>query len=198
MSWARTRVRVRSDGAGGGGPGPARRCGRRCSRALRRRHRPLLLCRQRVAAAGPGVSPLPDTPAVSRAAVGVPAAPVPLAPAAIAKPEAPAAKPVGKMQVQLAAVDSEEAAKAEWQRLAKRMPELLGERRPSFQRAERDGKAVWRVRTGGFADTAGGDRVLWEAARQGRKLHDCQLLGCWLGERWSRAGSELRRACYER
>ena len=58
------------------------------------------------------------------------------------------------MQVQLAALETEAAAQSEWARLAKRMPELLGDRKPVFQKAERDGSTVWRVRTGGFADTA--------------------------------------------
>ena len=56
--------------------------------------------------------------------------------------------------VQLAAVDTEQGAQAEWLRLAKRMPDALSDRRLVLQRAERDGKAVWRVRTGGFSDVA--------------------------------------------
>ena len=93
----------------------------------------------------PGVSPLPDTPARPQAA---------------AKPAAVAAVPVkpvpatGGTLVQLAALDSEAAAQAEWTRLSKRLPDLLGSRRLVVQKAERDGQAVWRVRTGGFADTA--------------------------------------------
>ena len=85
------------------------------------------------------VSPLPDTPRPARAA----------APAA--RPVAPA---VGSTLVQLAAVESEQGAQAEWQRLAKRIPDMLGDKRPVVQRAERDGKPVWRVRTGGFTDMA--------------------------------------------
>ena len=51
-------------------------------------------------------------------------------------------------------MDSEQGAQAEWQRLAKRLPDLLADKHPVVQRAERDGKPVWRVRTGGFTDMA--------------------------------------------
>ncbi len=96
------------------------------------------------AVAGSGVSPLPDTPR-----------PPARAGAVAAKPAMPAAAPAaGVTLVQLAAVDTEQGAQAEWQRLAKRMPDALGDRKLVLQRAERDGKAVWRVRTGGFSDVA--------------------------------------------
>lgn len=89
-----------------------------------------------------GASPLPDTPARPQAARPAAAQSVP------AKSSA-----TGTL-VQLAAVGSEAAAQAEWQRLAKKMPDLLGDRRLTIQRAESDGRAIWRVRTGGFADVA--------------------------------------------
>jgi hypothetical protein len=67
-------------------------------------------------------------------------------------PAAPAA--AGQTQVQLAAVGTEAAARQEWARLARRMPDLLGTQRPVFSQVERDGHVLWRVRTGGFASAA--------------------------------------------
>jgi hypothetical protein len=100
-------------------------------------------------------APVPVPPPVPVQAVPKPA-PVPaVAPAAIAKPgpDKQAAAPAAKgTLVQLAAVSSEEAAKTEWQRLEKRFPDLLGQRKPAISRIDHDGKALWRVRTGGFDD----------------------------------------------
>ncbi len=56
--------------------------------------------------------------------------------------------------VQLAAVSSEEAAKVEWQRLQKRLPDLLDHRQPAISKTDRDGHVLWRLRTGGFSDVA--------------------------------------------
>ena len=54
----------------------------------------------------------------------------------------------------MAAVPSEEGAKTEWDRLAKKMPDLLSGHRPAFSKTERDGRTYWRLRTGGFSDIA--------------------------------------------
>lgn len=63
--------------------------------------------------------------------------------------------PNGRVQVQLGALPSEAGAQADWQRLQRRVPELLGNRRPIVQPLEREGQTtLYRLRTGGFADVA--------------------------------------------
>jgi hypothetical protein len=88
-------------------------------------------------------------------APAAPAAPPPAA-AAPAAPPRPVTAPVpgGRVQVQLGALGSEEAARAEWERLARRLPELFAERRPSITRLDRGAEQppIFRIRTGGFGD----------------------------------------------
>jgi hypothetical protein len=109
-------------------------------------------------------SPATITPPVTKPAV-VASAPankptISPAPAASAKPQAPGAAEAHPpatehhAMVQLAALTSEEAAHAEWQQLAKRMPDLLNGHQPVFTRTDRDGHTFWRVRMSGFADVA--------------------------------------------
>jgi hypothetical protein len=56
--------------------------------------------------------------------------------------------------VQLSSAKSEAQAQADWNKLAKRMPDLLAEHRALFQKVNEPGPAPWRLRTGGFADPA--------------------------------------------
>jgi hypothetical protein len=106
------------------------------------------------------VANAPAKPAVTASATSKPAV-VAITPpkTAAAKPQAvaeeahPAAAGRAPM-VQLAALPSEEAARAEWALLTKKMPELLNGKQPNYSRTERDGRSFWRLRTAGFADVA--------------------------------------------
>jgi cell division septation protein DedD len=105
--------------------------------------------------------PIPPPAPINRQAAAVnpgrsaPTAPSP-APVAVAHPPATHAPETHLVTtgttVQLAALTSEEAARNEWQQMAKRMPDLLNGRQPIYARTERDGHVYWRVRTAGFAD----------------------------------------------
>jgi hypothetical protein len=109
----------------------------------------------------------PAAAAPVAAAVQPPAAAAPLpavAPARLAAPPARVSTPAPSAaspqpaskgtQVQLAAMDSRQAAMAAWQHLAQQMPALLGNRQPTVERAEVGGRTVWRLRTAGFATIA--------------------------------------------
>lgn len=97
--------------------------------------------------ARPAVVAMNEKPAIGKPAVPVEKrAVVPIAASAPA-----AAKGVF---VQLAALSSEAAAKEEWRRLQKGMPQLFIRHRPDVSKTEHDGRIYWRLRTGGFDDAA--------------------------------------------
>ncbi|MBV1798429.1 SPOR domain-containing protein [Siccirubricoccus sp. G192] len=122
----------------------------------------------------PAVPPTAPAQPAPRLAQAVPAQPA-AAPAAV-EPAAPALQPVagGRQQIQLGALSSEAAAKTEWERLQRRVPELAGFQ-PRITRLEREGQAtLYRLRTGGLADQAAA-RALCEAVRD--KGGNCAVLG---------------------
>ena len=103
----------------------------------------------------------PPPPVPAPAAVAKPA-PAPITPppaaapaaAPAASPPAPTPRATGRVEVQLAAMDTDALAHAEWTRLAHKAPALFGDRHPAVTTATRDGKTFYRLRTGGFATIA--------------------------------------------
>lgn len=88
-------------------------------------------------------------------AVSKPAdAPIQLAGAAAA---APAIAAGGKFAVQIAAASSEEGASAEWNRHAKKAPDLFAAAEKVIVQADVNGRTVYRVRAGSFATAADAD-----------------------------------------
>ena len=106
--------------------------------------------------APPQPLPIAAAPRPAVAAATVPTPPKPtVAAGTLDHRVAPAALHGGKgALVQLAALSSEQAAKVEWDHLAKRMPDLLSGRQPALSKVEHDGRTYWRLRTGGFTDAA--------------------------------------------
>ncbi len=60
----------------------------------------------------------------------------------------------GPLAVQLAALDSHDAARIEWRRLSHSHPLLFSGHTPEVEQADHDGRPIYRLRTGGFASVA--------------------------------------------
>ena len=120
-------------------------------------------------APAPGIATAaPPAPAIA-ATLGT-AKPAQLAAAAMPdRHAAPSAEhgPAARAQVQLAAVGTENAAHQEWQRLAHRMPDVVGTHHPVFSKVEHDGHTLWRVRTGDFATEAEANQFCQEVRAKG-------------------------------
>jgi hypothetical protein len=96
-------------------------------------------------------APATPAPPATTSALTAPSLPAPVP--ANAERFAPVAN--GRAQVQLGALPSEAAARGEWERLQRRVPELLSNRRVTLAPLDREGQTtMFRIRTGGFADAA--------------------------------------------
>jgi hypothetical protein len=73
----------------------------------------------------------------------------------------------GHVRVQLAALDSRDAALHEWDHLTHRMPALFDGRHPIFVEAHVNGHTYWRVRTTGFASVSEANRFCDDVHAQG-------------------------------
>ncbi|MGH7120874.1 MAG: SPOR domain-containing protein [Acetobacteraceae bacterium] len=100
----------------------------------------------RQTAARPAAASLPLPPA--------PPPPLQLAAASTAAPPPEGAGTGSATEVQLAAMNSEQGARREWQRLQGALPTLFDQRQPVVEKVEVDGHTFWRLRTGGFANVA--------------------------------------------
>ena len=116
--------------------------------------------------AAPAPAPQAPTALATNAAPLAPPVAAPPAPVAAPRPVpvAPAPSANGRAMIQLGALATEEAARAEWDRMAKRVPELGGFQ-PRITKLDREGQTpLFRLRAGGLADAAAA-KSLCEAVR---------------------------------
>ncbi len=52
----------------------------------------------------------------------------------------------------MASLDSEQAARIEWQRMRARWPDMFGDRSPAVEKAEVRDRTFWRLCTDGFTN----------------------------------------------
>jgi hypothetical protein len=116
------------------------------------------------AAVAPPPAPPPPPAAAPAASAPAPAPPA----AAPAAPAGPAAMFGGRATVQLGALPSADAARAEWDRLARRLPELFEGRSPTILRLDRDGAPpMFRLRLTGLADNDAAGRFCEQVRARG-------------------------------
>jgi hypothetical protein len=72
----------------------------------------------------------------------------------------------GALAVQLAAVNSDQAAQMEWSRLCRSHPALFSGRKPDVEQVDRNGKRIYRLRTRGFASTVEANSFCEQARAQ--------------------------------
>jgi hypothetical protein len=85
----------------------------------------------------------------------------------LAQEYAPSAGAGGSVKVQLAALDSKDAAERAWQHLQHRMPGLLAGRHPIFVEATVNGHTYWRVRMAGFRTHSDADKFCQDVRAHG-------------------------------
>jgi cell division septation protein DedD len=109
-------------------------------------------------------------PQPSPAAPAQPAAtPKPAATQTAEAPSAPAPTPTlstGSARVQLAAVKSPSLAKAQWAKLQKAYPELLGALTLNVEKVDRSGTTLYRVQAGPLNDKAAAKDLCAKLAAQ--------------------------------
>jgi tetratricopeptide (TPR) repeat protein len=118
-------------------------------------------------APGPGAPPPAPMPASAPPPQAAAPPPAPMAATAPAPASSPAPASDGSAMVQLASLNSQAAAEAQWSKLSAANPSLFGSRQPDIQSAVVNGKTYYRLRTGGFASKADAAKFCGEVSAAG-------------------------------